>query len=54
MIEIILNRLRGTGDVFYISRVPIIGTVLYAFYMALVVGLFQGLFFNYVIITNII
>ena len=38
MIESILNRLRGTGDIFYISKFAITGTILYATYMALVVG----------------
>ena len=39
MIESILNRLRGTGDIFFISKVPITGTMIYATYLALVVGL---------------
>ena len=39
MIESILNRLRGTGDIFFISKIPMTGTMLYASYMALVVGL---------------
>ena len=39
IVEAILNRLRGTGDIFFISKVPITGTIIYATYMALVVGL---------------
>lgn len=37
--ESVLNRLRGTGDLFYISKFAITGTMIYATYLALVVGL---------------
>ena len=39
MIESILNRFRGTGDIFKISSVPITGNILYAVYIALVIGI---------------
>ena len=51
MIEIILNRLRGTGDIFFISKVPITGTILYASYMALIVGLLTSSVLNALIIA---
>lgn len=38
MIESILNRFRGTGEIFKISSVPITGNILYAVYIALVIG----------------
>ena len=34
-----LNRLRGTGDIFKIYSVPITGNILYAVYIALVIGI---------------
>ena len=37
--EAVLNRLRGTGNIFYISNFAITGTMIYALYIALVVGL---------------
>lgn len=39
MIESILNRFRGTGDIFKISSIPITGNILYAIYIALVIGI---------------
>lgn len=36
--EIILNRWRGTGDIFYISKFAITGTMIYAFYLGLLFG----------------
>lgn len=39
MLEIILNRLRGTGDIFKIFSFAITGNVIYAIYIGLVVGL---------------
>ena len=39
MIEIILNRWRGTGDIFYISKFAITGTMIYAFYMFILVSI---------------
>ena len=39
MIESILNRFRGTGNIFKISSVPITGNILYAVYIALVIGI---------------
>ena len=38
MIESVLNRWRGTGEIFKISSVPITGNILYAVYIALVIG----------------
>ena len=37
--EIILNRWRGTGDIFYISKFAITGTMIYALYIGLLFGL---------------
>ena len=37
--EILLNRWRGTGDIFYISKFAITGTMIYAIYLALLFGL---------------
>lgn len=39
MIEPILNRLRGTGDIFYISKFAVTGTMIYSFYMFMVVSI---------------
>ena len=39
MIEPILNRLRGTGDVFNIFGITITGTIIYATYLGLLFGL---------------
>ena len=36
--EILLNRWRGTGDIFYISKFAITGTMIYAFYMFILVS----------------
>ena len=38
MIEMLLNRWRGTGDIFYISKFAITGTMIYAFYMFILVS----------------
>jgi hypothetical protein len=38
MFEIILNRLRGTGDIFKIFSFAITGTIIYAIYIALVIS----------------
>lgn len=54
MIEAVLNRWRGTGDIFKIFGFAITGNSKGWENQELVYGLFQGLFFNYVIITNII
>ena len=43
MIEIILNRWRGTGDIFYISKFAITGTMLYSFYMFVLVSILSFL-----------
>ena len=37
--EILLNRWRGTGDIFYISKFAITGTMIYALYIGLLFGL---------------
>ena len=47
--EILLNRLRGTGDIFYISKFAVTGTMLYALYILLVSAL---LTFNYNLEAN--
>ena len=47
--EAILNRLRGTGDIFYISKFAVTGTMLYALYILLVSAV---LTFNYNLEAN--
>lgn len=37
--EILLNRWRGTGDIFYISKFAITGTMIYSFYMFVLVSI---------------
>ena len=49
MIEPILNRLRGTGDIFNISKFAVTGTMLYALYILIVSGI---LIFSYNLETN--
>ena len=49
MIEMFLNRLRGTGDIFNISKFAITGTMLYALYILIVSGI---LIFSYNLETN--
>ena len=40
--EIILNRWRGTGDIFYISKFAITGTMIYAFYMFVLISILSN------------
>ena len=49
MIEMVLNRLRGTGDIFNISKFRVTGTMLYALYILIVSAL---LIFNYNLEAN--
>lgn len=47
MIEAVLNRFRGTGDIIKISeKYSITGTHLYASYIGLVIGLFSTWYFG--------
>ena len=47
MIEcIILNRLRGTGDIIKIGKLVITGTILYALYLGLVIGFITEWYFG--------
>lgn len=39
LMEAVLNRWRGTGDIFYISKFAITGTMIYALYLGLLFGL---------------
>ena len=48
MIESILNRWRGTGEIFKIFSVPITGNILYAVYIALVVALLSTWYYGIV------
>lgn len=43
---IILNRLRGTGDIIKIGKLVITGTVLYALYLGLVIGFITEWYFG--------
>lgn len=57
-----LNRWRGTGDIFYISKFAITGTIIYALYMFVLVsilsnpiyGFFQGLGIMYIILKVVL
>lgn len=49
MIEMLLNRLRGTGDIFNISKFAVTGTMIYALYVLLVSAM---LTFNYNLEVN--
>ena len=46
MFEIALNRLRGTGDIFKIFSFAITGNILYAVYIALVIGLLSTWYYG--------
>lgn len=48
MIEAILNRFRGTGEIFKISSVSVSGNVIYAVYIALVIGLLSTWYYGIV------
>ena len=48
MIEIILNRWRGTGDIFYISKFAITGTMIYSFYMFVLVSILSNLIYGFI------
>lgn len=40
--EILLNRWRGIGDIFYISKFAITGTMIYSFYMFILVSILSN------------
>lgn len=46
MIEAVLNRWRGTGDLFSISKIKITGTMVYALYMFVVVTLLSTWYYG--------
>lgn len=48
MFEIVLNRLRGTGDIFKVFSFAITGNILYAAYIALVIGLLSTWYYGLV------
>ena len=48
MIEAILNRWRGTGDIFYISKFAITGTMIYAFYMFILVSFLSNPIYGFI------
>ena len=48
MIESVLNRFRGTGEIFKISSVSVSGNILYAVYIALVIGLLSTWYYGIV------
>ena len=46
--EILLNRWRGTGDIFYISKFAITGTMIYAFYMFVLVSILSNPIYGFI------
>ena len=50
--EILLNRWRGTGDIFYISKFAITGTMIYALYIFGLVFIFSS--YYYAILASIL
>ena len=48
MIEMVLNRWRGTGDIFNISGFAITGTMLYAFYMFVLVSILSNPIYGFI------
>ena len=46
--EILLNRWRGTGGIFYISRFAITGTMIYAFYMFILVSFLSNPIYGFI------
>ena len=48
-----LNRLRGTGDVFCISKFAVTGNMIYAIYIGLVIGLLTSSVLNALIIAGL-
>ena len=48
MIEAILNRWRGTGDIFYISKFAITGSMIYAFYMFILVSFLSNPIYGFI------
>ena len=46
--EILLNRWRGTGDIFYISKFAITGTMIYAFYMFILVSFLSNPIYGFI------
>ena len=48
MIEMLLNRWRGTGDIFNISGFAITGTMIYAFYMFVLVSILSNPIYGFI------
>lgn len=48
MIEILLNRWRGTGDIFYISKFAITGTMIYSFYMFVLFSILSNPIYGFI------
>lgn len=48
MIEMVLNRWRGTGDIFNISGFAITGTMIYAFYMFVLVSILSNPIYGFI------
>ena len=46
--EIFLNRWRGTGDIFYISKFAITGTMIYSFYMFILVSILSNPIYGFI------
>lgn len=46
--EILLNRWRGTGDMFYISKFAITGTMIYSFYMFILVSILSNPIYGFI------
>ena len=46
--EILLNRWRGTGDMFYISKFAITGTMIYSFYMFVLVSILSNPIYGFI------
>lgn len=46
--EILLNRWRGTGDIFYISKFAITGTMIYSFYMFVLVSILSNPIYGFI------
>lgn len=46
MFEMILNRWRGTGDIFSASKVRVTGTAIYALYLFIVISLISAWYFG--------
>lgn len=46
--EILLNRWRGIGDIFYISKFAITGTMIYSFYMFVMVSILSDPIYGFI------